>query len=146
MQDAGLTLKAVWKDADMVELQVVASNGRFAGGTCVYVSVGDLEQCSQQLRGFPATPQDKRRLDWGDLDAHSGLGGATLEFACLDLSAHAGAWVELKAGDVDEIMPSQRVRLFLPVEGAAVDRFVRELAILGRDKWGEASLRSGPTA
>ena len=141
-----LVVDAVYDDDDLLELRVTISNGSFSGGTSVYVDRDALESCAALLKGFPAPVQDERVVEWGDSDVSSSLGGVKLRFLCIDASGHAGVWAELRSSDsLSGVMPHQTVRLFLPIEAAAVDRFVDELAIVGAKKRGRAQLTGGPT-
>lgn len=52
LEQSFLSLEVIWKDEDMLELQVVASNKIFKGITQVYDQVECLLQLSKQLLNF----------------------------------------------------------------------------------------------
>lgn len=146
MTGSELVVEAVYDDNDLLELRVAVSNGSFSGRTSVYVELDALARCAALLKGFPAPAQDERVVEWGDSDMSSSLGGVKFRFACIDASGHACVWAELRSSDsLGDVMPQQTVRLSLPIEAAAVDRFVEELAIVGATKRGRAQLTGGPT-
>jgi hypothetical protein len=138
----GLTIEAVYDDADLVELRVVARNRQFSGGTSVYVAIGDLGDAADALSGFPASVSDHRRVKWGDFRTGSGLGGTSLQFQCVNATGSAGVWIEVTSGDVDPGPRGQTTRLFLKVEAAGIDRFVEALRAVGQAKRGIAYLES----
>ena len=140
MDEPGLTLEAVYDDADLVEVRVAVWNGTFGGQASVYAGVDEIGGLADTLAGFPRTVQDHRQVEWGDLSRGSGLGGVAMQFTCVDAVGHAGVWVELKSADTDPGMPLQTVRLFLPVEAPAIDRFVEEMRVVGQHKQGTAHL------
>jgi len=51
--DIGFQFEAIWQDNDVIEVRVLASNGIFCGRADVYVGIGQLEESSARLRGFP---------------------------------------------------------------------------------------------
>lgn len=48
-----LELQVIWKDSDMIELRVKATNGRFSGTTEVYDTTESLNDWVQLLAQFP---------------------------------------------------------------------------------------------
>ena len=46
-------MKIIWKDDDIFELRVVASNGRYSGTTEVYDTSDSLSHFAKSLVGFP---------------------------------------------------------------------------------------------
>ncbi|WP_106524624.1 hypothetical protein [Taibaiella chishuiensis] len=50
-------LQVSWKDADMLELAVSASNGRYTGYTEVYDTEGSLYHLAEGLAAFPGKEQ-----------------------------------------------------------------------------------------
>jgi hypothetical protein len=138
----GLTIEAVYDDDDLVEVRVAVWNGAFGGRASVYASIEEFEHLADVFAGFPMSVQDHRQFEWGDLSRASGQGGFAMQLTCVDAVGHAGAWVELKSADTDSPMPLQTVRLFLPIEAQAVDRFVQDMRVVGRQKRGTAHLSS----
>jgi hypothetical protein len=140
----GLSLKVIWYDRDVIELRISASNGAFAGVTDLYEGYGDLEKAAAQLSGFPQNPSDEREVVFGTFDRKGAGGGVRLRFHCVDNSGHAYADVIIASGRLEGGM-NQNVALAMPVEAAALDRFVEELEKLEADLTSTARLESVST-
>ena len=124
--ERGIRLEFLWNDADIVEVRVSAWNGLFGGSANTYVGIGELAESAEKLKGFPRTPSDKRRLDFGAFGPKFAGGAATLSFYCRDSAGHASVEVKIESDDRERI-PTQSVLLVAAVEPAAVDSFVSDL-------------------
>ena len=124
--EQGIRFKLIWADNDLLEIVLSAWNGEFAGVAKIYVGHGELVEMAKSLHGFPQTNPDDRKFDLGDLDPN-GLGGATLRFYTKNMAGHAAVEISIIAGSH---LPGkvQTVTLRAPIEAAAVDGFVAELA------------------
>lgn len=85
-----LTLTVVWEDSDLLEVEVRASNGHFAGATRVYTTDYELRALSAALLGFPRTNTDRYRFDARSADSR-----AALDFHCMNGAGHVAIRVEL---------------------------------------------------
>lgn len=109
----GLELEVIWMDLNLglIEIQIAAGNGRFAGvGEC-YLTPDDFSRIAAQLRGFPSAADDRRELD---------VDGVRLTFRCVDQLGHAVVDVRIEADD-------ETVSFRFPTDPASIDDFVGEL-------------------
>ena len=120
----GIVVTPIWHDEHMIELYVEARSATFAGATSVYQNFGSLRGAAQRLAGFPRSPADRRELEWGSRTSKRRTGWARLSFFCGDLPGHAFVRVELEA---ERDPGGESVTLLIPIEAAAVDRFVQAL-------------------
>jgi len=138
--DVGFDFQLIWHDNDVLNLRVSAWNGAFGGVAEVYEAIGDLQAAAALLRGFPNSPADIREVVFGNFDRKFAAGGVRMRFHCIDGSGHA--YVETTIDAKYETGGTvQTVVLAMPVEAAAVDRFVEELQRLESDRSGTARLR-----
>ena len=89
-------------------------------------------------RAFPSDPSDRRRIEWGG----AGLGSAVLEFVVKDGLGHCQIVAEVRTGDQCQDVPGQSATVLLPVEPAAIDRFVTNLRQTNKDQQ-EATVLEG---
>ncbi len=136
----GFEFQLVWHADDVLNLSVSAWNGAFGGLAEIYEGIGDLREAATQLRGFPQSPADIREVVFGNFDRKCAAGGVRMRFHCVDGAGHA--YVE---ATIDSNYQSggtvQTVVLAMPVEAAAVDRFVDELERLEDERRGAAHLK-----
>jgi hypothetical protein len=141
--EKGFRCEIAWSDAEVVEVEVCASNGAFAGRTRLYVSIGELAGAATLLEGFPAQPDDRRMLILGAFGPEYAGGAVSLAFALADDAKHARVQVVIEAdGEVGGI--TETVTLALPFEAASLQRFVSELRRLEEEKSGGAFLPAAP--
>ena len=134
-----LELKVIWKDDDMIELSIKASNGRYFGTTQVYDTSESLLGLSTSLADFWAGHQPivyeagtkGSYAFWGMniyLLQPSGLIGVEVNLE--ENSSHPGSSQEKK----------NNVRLEIQTYMAAIDLFRDELIELAQNEEGVASL------
>jgi hypothetical protein len=138
--DIGFELQLIWHDNDVLNLRISAWNGAFGGVAEVYEAIGDLQAAATQLRGFPNSPADRREVIFGNFDRKFAAGGVSMRFHCIDRSgtAYVEATIDAKYETGGTV---QTVVLAMPVEAAAVDKFVEELERLESNRSGTARLR-----
>lgn len=125
--DPGLSLCIVWMDADVVELSVHASNGRFSGEVRLYAGHDVLDLLAGTLRSFPTSNQDHREIELGAFEPRCAGGGLRLRLRCIDGAGHAVLDVTLRS-DADQAGGrSETADFSMPVEAAALDQFVTRL-------------------
>ena len=136
----GVHFEVVWHDDDVVSVRVSASNGAFSGVADAYVGSDGLVLVAENLNGFPVSPSDRREVTVGAFGEGSAGGGVTLRFACTDGSGHARVEVILEGDQGSGGDHPETVHLFIPIEAAAVDRFVLGVRRLATTAKGVASL------
>jgi hypothetical protein len=135
--EVGIEFQLIWHDNDVLNLRVSAWNGDFGGVAEIYEGVGDLHVAASNLRGFPNNPSDRREIVF---DRKCAAAGVSMRFHCVNGAGHA--YVEASVdSNYQRGGTIQTVVLAMPVEAAAVDIFVRELARLESDRSGTAFLR-----
>ncbi|MBO9203058.1 MULTISPECIES: hypothetical protein [Niastella] len=133
-----LELQIVWKDEDMFELKVTASNGRYFGTTEVYDTTESLFSFAQTLIGFP---KDNNKL-FHDAGNKNGYAYFSMNFYCIDNAGHIGVEINLEDTVATEFRHQEKNKLKLEiiVEPNAIDNFQRELSQLATTQKGTANL------
>jgi len=137
--DPGLILKAVYQDADLIEVVASATNGAFAGATSLYVGNGELQAVASALAGFPAPPHDVREVTLGDFGREWAGGAMALRFYCVDGAAHAFVSVRIES-HAEQGGVIQTANLAISIEPAAVDIFISQVRQIGEARCGSAAL------
>lgn len=138
--EIGIQLKVAWTDPDVIQLRATAWNGEFGGAADPYVGIGRLEEAATLLAGFPRDPSDIREVSLGAFGPRTAGGGISMSFFCIDKSGHARVEVKIQSDQLSDDR-LQSVTLWLPIEAAAIDRFVDDLRRLEAQKSGIAYLR-----
>jgi len=134
-----LELQVIWKDDDMFELKVTASNGRYSGIVEVYETAESLFDFAQRLIGFP---NNNNNL-FHEAGIKDGYAYFSMHFYCIDKEGHIG--VELILEDkvtTARFRPEEKVKLKLEVivEPNAIDIFQKYLSQLATKQDGIAIL------
>jgi hypothetical protein len=136
----GITLEVIWFDNDMTEVLLRCSNGYFSGQAEIYLANDGFEGIAQTLRGFPSTPSDSRDIGIGTFNPEHADGGARMHFHCLDSPGHAAVDVQLRGDGSKGLGEVQSVALRIPIEAAAIDRFIQELRAIDKTVGARATL------
>lgn len=134
-----LTIKVVWQDEDMLELDVHCCNQDFSGRTKIYTTYDCLAKLAEDLTGFPRTPSQM-------VTFASSTGGTPglfdARFYCFDPSGHTvlRAKIESEIPTSNQPHARQRVELDVQFEAIQLDTFVAELSALVRAQAGQALL------
>lgn len=105
-------------------LKISASNGVFMGTTLVTVNSDATLQLAEKIRGFPNNIDDEREFDLGTV--RDDENGARLLFHCIDRQGHAAVRVTIQSSQW--FSPALGNATFpIPIEPAAIDRFIQEL-------------------
>jgi hypothetical protein len=143
MREPGFWLDVIYHDSDLLQLRVTAWNGAFGGATELYVAIGELEQIAVKLAGFPKSFADAREFVLGAFGPEFAGGGVSTRFYCLDRAGHS--YLECKIeSDEKSAGVLQIATLVMPIEAAAVDRFVEGMRRIGKDRAGTALLSARP--
>ncbi|WP_031529525.1 hypothetical protein [Dyadobacter crusticola] len=134
-----LELKVIWKDDDMIELSVKASNGRYFGTTQLYVTAESLMELATSLDNFSAGYQPLLY----EAGTNGGCAFWGMYLYLLKPSGLIGVEVNLEENSNDRDSNQEKknkVKLEIQVYTAAIDRFRDELIELARNEEGVASL------
>ena len=137
--DRCVQLSYWYHDTDVVELEVSAWNGTFAGSTRLYVGQGDLADKASLLAGFPVGLKDQREVTFGAFGPKSAGGAMNLMFSCIDGAGHCQLHLMVEA-DYDRRDAAERVEMLCAFEPAALDQFVEQMRELNSSLRGSAVL------
>jgi hypothetical protein len=141
-RDLGIRIDVIYKDVHLLEVRISASNGAFGGAADVYLELDHLAQTAGRLEGFPRNSSDVREATFGSFGPESLPGRrVNLRFYCADKSGHAYVDSMIES-DYNAVGKIQCVTLSLPIEAAAVDRFVEDIAQMGAKHAGTAFLKA----
>ena len=135
---AGITIIAVDPDPDYLGIELQAWTSRCGGSARIYADVDELLEFAQAIAGFPASPTDSRRYEFGSRDPKSAGGYCELIFRCRDSSGHLE--VDVTVEDDGIHYSSSSASLIIQTEPAAVDQFVDSLKQVNRERSGSAVL------
>ena len=141
MTPAGIEIEVTWGDEHVLQLEVSASNGVFAGRVEAYGALDIAAQWAAALEGFPRDRDDCREVSTGASSDEYAGGGASLRFVVRDASGSSAVLVRLRASDM--VRPVASAEFTIAVEAAAVDRFVAELRAMSTDVGQRAVLAGG---
>lgn len=132
-----LELEIVWKDDDMFELKVTASNGRYFGITEVYDTRESLLSFAQTLINFPK----KNKMTLHEAGRKDGYAYFSMRFYCIDNIGHIGLEVNLEDKVATEFRKEKnKLKLEIIVEPSAIDNFQNALKNLVAKQKGFAIL------
>jgi|SRR5579859_1898981 len=135
----GISVEILWSDEDLFDVKVVAWNGSFGGAASLYMDIGGFDKLAAAISGFPKDNKDVREIVLGAFGREYAGGAASFKLFCIDGAGHAYIESKIESG-VESAGVFQTATLTMPIEAAAIDRFVVELRMLGRDKQGSALL------
>ena len=133
--ERGLRVRYLYHDNDILEVEVSAFNGRFAGAAPLYVGRDELSRSADAIRGFPASRSDEREFTWGAFGPESAGGAARLHIRCIDSALHVQVSIQIEDADGME-----SALLMAGLEPAAIDNFVPQLRQIEEELNGEAIL------
>jgi hypothetical protein len=138
-QKSFLELKVVWKDDDMFELKILASNGRYTGTTEVYDTSDLLGNFAKSLIGYPTGDAETLKHEAGQKDSHSYF---AMTFYCIDNSGHIGVQIELEESVATNYRKEEKdkIKLEIIVVPSGIDKFQKELLQLVTTQNGMATL------
>jgi hypothetical protein len=136
--EAFLSLEVIWKDDDMLELEVIAANKFFSGLTRTYDTDTHIMWLAKQLVGFPNT-NVPIVYEAGEKDSYAFI---SLKFYPLNVSGLVGVQVQLEQNVPNEYRPEEKSKLVteLVVEPNAIDVFQKHLFTLSEKQEGKAVL------
>jgi hypothetical protein len=140
-REVGFRLEVIYADADLNEIRVSAWNGAFGGATDIYIQIDGLVEVAAKLAGFPRDPSDVREFILGAFGHEFAGGAVSMKFYCIDQAGHAFVESRIESG-AESAGVWQAATLVMPVEAAAIDRFVEDLRRVEKEKSGVAVLES----
>ena len=138
MNAPGVAIEVTWGDEHVLQVEVSASNGVFAGRVEAYHGLDLAAEWAAALDGFPQHHDDTREVATGTLSDEYAGGGATFRFFVLDAAGHCAVRVRLRAADMIRSIASSEFTI--RIEASAVDRFVAELREMSADVGQRAAL------
>jgi hypothetical protein len=135
----GIEIRYLYHDNDVIQLQIVADNGRFRGTTRVYAGIGELSDIAESLRGFPEDPYDKRQVMFGQFGRKIAGGAVRLRLYCRDMAGHPVIEVKIEAAYAASYV-AETMTALIDFEPAALDVFLQELPKLEKQFSGCAAL------
>ena len=138
-QKSFLELQIVWKDDDIFELKVLASNGRYTGTTEVYDTSDSLANFAKSLVGFPTADTKTLIHEAGQKDSYSYF---SMTFYCIDNSGHIGVKIELEENVATNYREEEKdkIKLEIIVVPSGIDKFQKQLLELATTQKGIATL------
>ena len=133
------SIRVIWQDDDLVEIEAAACIEHFSGLTQVYTTYNELRKLAASLAGFPMTAASRVAFSAGKPDSYSFLG---VDFYCIDSAGHAAAQITIESNVPTDYRPEEkhRVRLEMQFEPVALDEFLRGLQRLISAQAGDAVL------
>lgn len=122
----GFNFELLWKDEDVLQVRIRASNGNFSGMADTYVPIGGLAAAASQLEGFPRDPADRRHVQFGVFGPEYAGGAVKMRFYCKGGAGSAHVETEIESDQYGS-RPPETARFFSRVEANAVDLFVLDL-------------------
>jgi hypothetical protein len=134
----GLTISVVDRDDDYLGIDVFVASSRFSGAARIYAGLDQLSAFAGHIEGFPKSPQDERRYDFGSTDPQIAGGFVSLHFHCVDAAGHPV--IDVTIEDDDRWHPAATAKLEIGILAADLDRFVADLRRVEQSRAGEAVL------
>ena len=133
-----LQLKVIWKDEDIFELKVIASNSDFYGKTEVYDQSESLSNFALSLNDFPKSDETLFH-EAGKKDSYAYF---SMKFYQIDSNGHIGVEINLESNVSTIYRPEEKdkMKLEIIVEPSAIDNFQKELLTLAKNEEGTAIL------
>jgi hypothetical protein len=135
-----LKLEVVWKDDDMFELKVVASNDQFSGTTTVYEQRDLLHKFADSLVGFPKTISDSILFyEAGQKDSYAYF---SMRFYMIAEVGNLGVQVTLERNVATKYRIEEKDKLTMEIltKPGLIDSFARSLLTLAKNEEGQAIL------
>lgn len=133
-----LELKVIWKDDDMFELKVIASNIHFFGSTEVYEQSEHLLSFASSLKDFP---NDIKSLFY-EIGRQDSYAYFSARFYPIGRSGLVGVEMNFESNVSTEFRPEEKNKLKLEiiVEPNSIDNFQKQLVQMGKTEDGIAIL------
>ena len=139
MKSNYLKFEVIWKDDDMIELQISANNGRYSGITEVYEVPDSLIELVNQLNGFPFG-KDKVTHICGEKDSYAYF---EMDFYKIGPTGKCGVLITMEENVATEYRREEKDKLSMEliIEPNAIDAFCKEMMHLAKREEGIAELK-----
>jgi hypothetical protein len=139
-QEKGLKLEVIWKDDDMLELEVTVSNINFRGVTQVYDTSESIKDLANKLGGFPKN-EEPVFYELGEKDSYAYV---SIKFYSISAIRLIGVQVHLEENVNTNFRSEEKskVSLELIIEPNFIDVFEKELLSIAVKQEGYAKLLS----
>ncbi|SKC10850.1 hypothetical protein SAMN05660477_03063 [Soonwooa buanensis] len=133
-----LKFEIIWKDDDMFEVKINASNVKFYGETEVYDTSDSLSQFANKLIDFPKN----EKIIFYELGSQNSFSYCSIRFYCIDNFGKIGVELNIEENVSTEYRTEEKskVKLEIIVEPSAIDRFQKSLLNLATKQHGIAIL------
>ena len=133
-----LEFKVIWKDDELIELKITATNVNFGGTTEVYDESESLTELAMLLTDFPNT-NETLFYEMGEKESYSYF---SMRLYSIDSSGHIGLEINIESNVTTEyrLEEKNKLKLEIIVEPNAIDNFQRELLHLAKNEEGVAVL------
>ena len=137
--EPNISIRAIWEDDDLVEIEASACNESFSGRTQVYTTYDELQTFCASLAGFPVSPSSRLTSTAGKAGSYSLF---QLKVYCIDSACHTAVRATIESNVPTKWRSQQKhsVGLEMHFEPSALDQFQRQLAALISAHSGEAIL------
>jgi hypothetical protein len=134
------SVRVIWQDDDMVEVEASACTQHFSGLTQVYTTYDELRNLSISLAGFPKAATSRVTFSAGAAASYSFL---SADFYCVDNAGHAAAQFTIESNVPTDWRPQEKnhVRLEMQFEPGSLDKFLSALDHLVSARSGDAVLQ-----
>lgn len=133
-----LELKVIWKDDEMIELRVTASNSNFYGKTKVYADAELLHDFAEKLTNYPKNGETL----FYTAGIKKGYSYFSMKYYPVSNTGKIGVEINLECNTSSENFQEEKdnVKLEIIVEPSAIDNFQKELFTLAKNEDGTAIL------
>src|SRR5204862_5257804 len=132
----GLTLRVVYDDPHLIEVEVRVVAGDWSGTTRAYTPPGSLGDGARDLLAWSARPHEPVALEAG---SDTGIGWVSLRWYTIDRSGHLVCHVRIATAEEGGWPEGvRRLALEFPTELGLVERVARQLASVAASRPGDA--------
>lgn len=131
-QSSGIAVSVIYSDLHLMQIRMRASNRFFAAEVDTYLTHDACAKVGDQLKGFPLSSDDVRRVEIGPK--------IILSFSTLDSLGHSIVSVDMEADIPEQNGLTPRSTFSILVNPAQIDQFATDLSVLGPEIGESASL------
>lgn len=138
--NTGIVIEVVETDPDYTGIAIRVWNERFCGSTFIFAGLDELSRFADAIAGFPSDlAEHYRSFEFGRLRGMRFAGGYC-RFDLVDMQPAQGAAAHVYIQDDTQRFSEATASFVVPVEAAALDRFVSALKQIEKARAGRAVL------